>query len=268
VRITTEGVAGMDETDARDTSPEDISAPELGSAQREQIFAEKDRIERLSRIRQLVFGSLDGLLVPLGVVSGVAGGTGNAQAVIVAGIAEAFAGALSMGAGEFISGRAEAQVQLTEVRKELEEIRDQPEYEFQEMILLLQHEGMSPTDARQVAETLARYPTAYQKTMVEKELGLSFDPSTVRIPEALTMGASYIVGSFFPLIAYFFFPVHTALPISIALTLLALVIVGIIKGNLANLKLVASVLEVVVVGGLSALGGYVLGSLIPHLFGF
>src|SRR5579884_3961727 len=69
------------------------------------LFAEKERIDRLGRIRQLVFGSLDGLLVPLGVVSGVAGGTGSTQAVIVAGIAEAFAGALSMGAGEFISNR-------------------------------------------------------------------------------------------------------------------------------------------------------------------
>jgi vacuolar iron transporter family protein len=62
-----------------------------------------------------VFGSLDGLLVPLGVVSGVAGGVGDLRVVIVAGIAEAFAGALSMCAAEFISGRSEAQVQQTEV---------------------------------------------------------------------------------------------------------------------------------------------------------
>lgn len=252
----------MDEHDAADL--EASSEEETG----EHLFAERERIERLGRIRQLVFGSLDGLLVPLDVVSGVAGGTGNARAVIVAGVAEAFAGALSMGAGEFISGRAEAQVQQTEVQRELEEMRDQPDYEFQEMILLLEHEGMSAEDATHVAEVLARYPGAYQKTMVEKELGLPFDPSTVKIPEALTMGASYIVGSIFPLIAYFFFPVYTALPISIVLTLVALVAVGIIKGNLAHLKMLISVLEVVVVGGLSALGGYVLGSLIPHLFGF
>ncbi|HEY8691486.1 MAG TPA: VIT1/CCC1 transporter family protein, partial [Chloroflexota bacterium] len=52
-----------------------------------ELFAEKKRIERLGRIRQFVFGSLDGLLVPLGVISGVAGGTGDARAVIVAGLA-------------------------------------------------------------------------------------------------------------------------------------------------------------------------------------
>lgn len=234
----------------------------------EHLFDEKSRMERLGRIRQLIFGSLDGLLVPLGVVSAVAGGTGSSKAVIVAGIAEAFAGALSMGAGEFISGRSEAQVQQTEVNKELEEIRRQPEYELREMAQLLEHEGISPEDAARIADTLRRYPRSYHKTMVEKELGLSMEPRTVQIPEALTMGISYVVGSIFPLIAYFFLPVPRALPVSLALTVVALVIVGIIKGRLVNLNLVRSTLEVLVVGGVSAGGGYLLGVVVPHLFGY
>ncbi|HLY32231.1 MAG TPA: VIT1/CCC1 transporter family protein, partial [Ktedonobacterales bacterium] len=164
-------------------------APHRSGEQETLLFAEKDRIDRLSRIRQLVFGSLDGLLVPLGVISGVAGGTGSARAVIVAGLAEAFAGALSMGAGEFISGRSEAQVQQIEVNKELEEIRQHPEHELEEMAILLEHEGIASADAQHIATTLARYPTAYHKTMVEKELGLPLNPSTVKLPEALTMGA-------------------------------------------------------------------------------
>lgn len=232
------------------------------------LFTEKERINRLGRIRQLVFGSLDGLLVPLGVVSGVAGGTGNVHAVVVAGLAESFAGALSMGAGEFISGRSEAQVQLTEVKKELDEIRENPQYELEEMAKLLEYEGIATEDAHRIATTLARYPESYHRTMVEKDLGIDIDPSTVKIPEALTMSASYIVGSIFPLIAYFFFPIDVALPLSLLLTCIALVIVGVIKGKLANLNLLVSSLEIVVVGGASALGGYLLGTLVPHLFGF
>ena len=246
------------------TSPMPAEPAEAG----EHLFDEKSRIERLNRIRQLVFGSLDGLLVPLGVVSAVAGGTNSSKAVIVAGIAEAFAGALSMGAGEFISGRAEAQVQQTEVNKELEEIRSAPEYERHEMAQLLEHEGIGAEDAARIANTLVRYPQSYHKTMVEKELGLQMDPQTVQIPEALTMAVSYVVGSFFPLIAYFFLPIQQALPVSIALTVVALVIVGIIKGKLANLNLVRSALEVVVVGSVSAGGGYLLGVVIPRLFGY
>src|SRR5689334_3775658 len=164
------------------------TAATAGAARQEGslLFAERDRIARLSRVRELVFGSLDGLIVPLGVVSGVAGGVGDSRAVIVAGIAEAFAGALSMGAGEFIAGRSEAQVHQTEVRKELAEMEDQPEFEMRELIQIYQLDGMSHEDARSVVETMARYPRAYQTAMVGKELGIStLDPETVKIPEAL-----------------------------------------------------------------------------------
>jgi len=118
---------------------------------------------------------------------------GDSRVVIVAGIAEAFAGALSIGAGEFISGRAEAQVQQREILRELDEMRTAP---------------------------------------------------------------------------YFFFAVPVALPVSLVLTCAALVLVGIIKGKLASMDLVRSVVEIVVVGALSAGGGYLLGSVLPHLFGF
>jgi vacuolar iron transporter family protein len=234
----------------------------------EDLFHEKERISKLSRIRQFIFGTLDGLLVPVGVVSAVAGGTGNTKAVIIAGIAEAFAGALSMGAGEFISGRSEAQVQKTEIAKEIKSMTDYPEFEFQEMIELFEHEGVSKEDSKQISEILQKYHQSYKKTMVEKELGIEMHPDTVKLPETLTMGISYIIGSVFPLIAYFFFPINIALPFSLCLTVLALIIIGIIKGKLAELNLFSSTIEIVIIGILSAGGGYILGMLIPKLFGF
>jgi VIT1/CCC1 family predicted Fe2+/Mn2+ transporter len=234
-----------------------------------QIFKERTRIEQLSRIRQLVFGSLDGLVVPLGVVSGVAGGIGDSHAVIAAGVAEAFAGALSMGAGEFIAGRSEAQVQQTEVLKELHEMEASPDFEMRELMQMYQAEGVSPEDANVLVTTLSRYPKAYQKAMVAEELGINtLEPDTVKMPEALTIGLAYLVGSIFPLIAYFFFPVPVALPISLVLTFIALVVVGVIKGKLASMNLFRSSVEIVVIGAVSAGGGYVLGTYIPRLFGY
>jgi VIT1/CCC1 family predicted Fe2+/Mn2+ transporter len=233
-----------------------------------ELFAERDRIARLSRVRELVFGSLDGLIVPLGVVSGVAGGVGDSRAVIVAGIAEAFAGALSMGAGEFIAARSEAQVQKTEIDKELREMETAPEFEKRELIEIYEQDGMSYDDASQIVEIMSRYPRAYQTSMVGKELGIAtLDPETAKLPESLTMGLSYLIGSIFPLIAYFFLPVPQALPVSLVLTFIALVIVGVIKGKLASMNLFASIVEIVVVGVVSAAGGYVLGNVLPHLFG-
>jgi len=200
------------------------------------------------------------LLVPLGVVSGVAAGSGTTKAVIVAGLAEAFAGAVSMGAGEFISARSQAQVQHHEVQKELEGLRSDPVYELHEMVQLLEHEGVSAEDAKLIADTLARHPQAYAKTMVEKELGIPYQPETVKIPAALT--------AIVPLIAYFFLPLKSAFVASLGLTFLALVLVGVVKGRLASVQLVSSVLEVLIVGAVSGLGGYVLGNVLPGIFGY
>jgi len=148
------------------------------------------------------------------------------------------------------------------------EIRQEPDREQQEMVKLLEHEGIAADDAARIVALLTRYPDSYHKTMVEKELGLQMEPDLVRIPAALTMAAAYIVGSLFPLIAYFIFPIRIALPISIGLTIVALIVVGLIKGKLATLNLWRSTIEVVVIGGASALGGYLLGTYVPHLFGY
>ncbi|MGI8587037.1 MAG: VIT1/CCC1 transporter family protein [Chloroflexia bacterium] len=240
----------------------------LTAAQLKALLGEKDRVARLGRIRQFVFGSLDGLLVPLGVVSGVAGGTGSVKAVIVAGLAEAFAGALSMGAGEFLSGRAEAQVQLAEVENEIRLIRANPEYEYNELIVILESEGVGAEDARVIADRLRNYQPAFEKMMVEKELGLTMEPDTVRFADSFIMGLSYMAASIVPLISYFFLPLQPAYIASLALTFLFLLGLGIVRGKLARINLLVSALEIVAVGTVSGLGGYFLGVYIPHLFGF
>ena len=231
------------------------------------LFKEKSRIARLSRIRQIVFGSLDGLLVPLGVISGVAGGTGNSRAVIIAGLSEAFAGALSMGVGEFIAGQSEAQVQQAEVKKELEEMKEFPEYELNEMVQLLQAEGVTNQDAPIIAGYLQKNPRFYAKTMVATELGLDIDTNPVKISEGVTMGLSYIIASIVPLIAYFFLSVDVAFYVSLGLSFLFLVGIGILRGVLAKTDLFKSALTIVVVGSISGLGGYLLGTWLPKLFG-
>ncbi len=171
-----------------------------------------------------------------------------------------------MGIGELIAARAEAQVHATEIENERTELGLSPAFEQDELAQFFVYEGVEPDDAVSLAAILVKYPEAYAKTMVEKELGVRFVSATVRIPESLTMALSYAIASIFPLIAYFFLPIPQALPLSLVLTCLALIVVGAIKGKLASLRLLPSVLEIVGVGALSGIGGYVLGSLVPHIF--
>ena len=241
---------------------------EISAAEKGKIFGERGRIERRGRIRQFVFGSMDGLLVPLGVVSAVAGGTGSIRAIVVAGLAEAFAGALSMGAGEFLSGRAEAQVQQSEIREEHRSIRENPEFEREELALLFEQEGVQKNDARLIAGKLHESPKAFAKTMMEKELGLGMEPKTIRIAEGLTIGFSYLIGSLIPLGPYFLLPVRVTLVASVALTFLVLGGVGMIRGRMAKINLFRSAIEVLTVGGFTGGGGYLLGTFVPRVLGY
>src|SRR5579885_3526450 len=99
-------------------------------------------VERLGRVRELVFGAQDGLLTTLGLVTGVSGATTSHYAVLAAGCAEAVAGMVAMAAGEYISSRSQAQVYRAEIEAEREEVRRDPAGEREEIQVLFQEEGL------------------------------------------------------------------------------------------------------------------------------
>ena len=76
-----------------------------------------------------MLGAQDGLLVPLGVVTGMAAAHPARSLIIVAGLAEAVAGAISMGAGSYLASQAEEQLYASEIAAEGREIDEFPEPE-------------------------------------------------------------------------------------------------------------------------------------------
>jgi vacuolar iron transporter family protein len=237
-----------------------------GEELRERVLGERGRIARLSRIRELVLGFQDGLLVPLGVVTGLAGAAAGATAIIVGGLAEAAAGALAMGTGAYLSSQAENQLFRSEIAAEKEEHVSDFGTEFEEMVLLLQEDGLTEADARVASERLATSKQAFFTTMVEKELGLPGGNNETERGDAAVVGGSYAVAALIPLWPYFFFPMDVALPISLVCTGLALFALGVLKGRVAHMALARSGAQVLLIGGASAGIGYLIGSLGPKLF--
>ena len=233
---------------------------------RSHVLGERQRIARLSRIRELVLGFQDGLLVPLGVVTGLAGATAASTTIIVGGLAEAAAGALAMGTGAFLASQAENQLFRTEIEAEEAEITNDPEVEQRELEILLAEEGLSEDDARVATERIARSRLSLLKTKVEKELGLPFGETETAAGDALVVGASYAVAAIVPLWPYFAWSVGVALAVSLAATGGALFGLGVVKGRVARMAIVRSGLQVLAVGGASAGIGYLIGTVVPHLF--
>lgn len=241
--------------------------PVGGEELRARVLGERARIGRLSRIRELVLGFQDGLLVPLAVVTGLAGAQVSSATVVVGGLAEAAAGALAMGTGAFLASQAENQLFAGEVAAEEQELADHPDVERLELEILLREDGLDAEAARAASELIARSDRALIRTKAEKELGIPYGEQDTAVGDALVVGGMYALAAVVPLWPYLFLGVGTGLGVSLAATAVALFALGAVKARVAGSAVVRSGVQVLAIGGASAAIGYLIGSVVPRFFG-
>ena len=115
--------------------------------------------------------------------------------------------------------------------------------------------------------------TAMKSTCANKKRWVDFmmrlewtleEPAPTRARNsALTVALSYIAGGMVPLAPYFFFrSVHTAIIESVAVTLLALLVFGYIKGQFTTARPFRSAWQTAVVDGLAATAAFVIAKAI------
>lgn len=252
--------------------PLDSAVTEAARAEAEQhildhSLGEVARIARLSRVREFVLGAQDGLLVPLGVVTGMAAANPSRSLIIIAGLAEAVAGAVAMGSGSYLASEAEERLYVSEIEEEGREIIDFPERETAELAVVLENEGLPRDQAETVARGLAANPNVFLRTKVEKELGLSPDAGGAALGDALVVGLTYLGAAVIPLWPYLVFPIRTALIVSLVCTLAALFALGVAKGKVARMPLLRSGLQVAIIGSVSAGIGFAIGHLVSSIAG-
>lgn len=229
---------------------------------------EAARIERLSRVREFVLGAQDGLLVPLGVVTGMAAANPGRSAILVAGLAEAVAGCIAMGGGSYLASEAEEGLYAAEIADEGREIEEQPEREVAELALVLEDEGLSREAAERVAQGLATNSKVFLRTKVQKELGLSPDVGGAALGDALVVGLTYMGAAVVPLWPYFLLPLMApALITSLVCTLAALFVLGVAKGRIARQAWQRAGSQVMLIGSASAAIGFAIGHLVTAITG-
>lgn len=235
---------------------------------RDHALGEAQRIERLSRVREFVLGAQDGLLVPLGVVTGMAAANPGRSAILVAGLAEAVAGCIAMGGGSYLASEAEEALYVAEIADERAEIEQHPEREIAELAIVLEEEGLERSAAEKVAQGLSNNPNVFLRTKVQKELGLSPDVGGAAGGDALTVGLTYLGAAIIPLWPYIFLPlIGPALIVSLVCTLVALFTLGVIKGKVARQAWQRAGLQVMTIGSISAGIGFGIGHLVTAIAG-
>ena len=255
-------------TSAREQGAQDASA---------HILFSRARVARVSRVREMIFGTQDGLLTTLGLLSGVGGATNDRYTVLVAGAAGAFAGMIAMGAGAYISSKSQQEVHEAEVEVERRELARHPERELEELVRLFQDEGLPEPDARLVAEKIAARPSAMLSAMTRMELGIQVDAGQP-VREGAVMAAAFAIGASVPIVPWLLLPtarvasvlgleLSPALLVSALITVVGLFIMGAGKARVARSSSLRGGLEVMLIGVAAAVVGYLLGTIFPHLVG-
>jgi VIT1/CCC1 family predicted Fe2+/Mn2+ transporter len=99
--------------------------------------------------------------------------------------------------------------------------------------------------------------------MMKFELGLETPEPTRARNSALTIAASYVAGGLIPLSPYMLISVASrAMLFSIAITLVALLLFGYVKGRFTGNTPIRSALQTMLVGGLAAAAAFTIAKLI------
>jgi VIT1/CCC1 family predicted Fe2+/Mn2+ transporter len=215
---------------------------------------------RLNWLRAGVLGANDGIVSTAGIVMGVAGATSERTPVLVAGIAGLVAGALSMGAGEYVSVSTQRDSERSMLALEAEELARMPKTELRELANIYERKGLSHELARKVAEELTAHDAL--GAHAEAEFGIDKDNLTNPWHAAAASMIAFTVGALLPLLVITLTPLDARIWATVLAVAVALAVAGFLSARLGYSPWGRAVLRNVG-GGLVAMGvTYAVGTLV------
>jgi VIT1/CCC1 family predicted Fe2+/Mn2+ transporter len=210
-------------------------------------------------VRDVVIGMADGLTVPFALAAGLSGAISQPGIIVTAGLAEIAAGSIAMGLGGYLAAKSDAEHYAAEERREHQEVREIPREEMEEVAEIFRGYGVEPEQVDAVVRAMTRRPKQWVDFMMRFELGLEKpEPKRARISAAVIAGA-YIAGGLIPLAPYMLLrSAHTALVVSVVMTLIALAVFGLIKGRYTGARPLKSAIQTTVTGGLAATAAFLI----------
>jgi len=210
-------------------------------------------------VRDTIIGFADGLTVPFALTAGLSS-IGSSRLVIVGGLAELFAGAISMGLGGYLAAVTERKHYEVEEAREIREVEEEPEAEEEEIYEIFAAYNMSRAAVLPIVESLKADKEMWVKFMMDFELRLERPNVSRAWISALVMGLSYLLGGLIPMIPYFAMNnVNDALFTSIGITITILVAFGYVKARVTGtgyLSALGSAAQTLCVGVLAAGSSY------------
>jgi VIT1/CCC1 family predicted Fe2+/Mn2+ transporter len=221
---------------------------------------------RGAAVRNFVFGTSDGLVTVLAFVAGVSASLSTRRLVLMAGVAEMFAGAVSMGLGAFLGTRAERDWYERERQREELEVAKIPHLEKEELREIYRKKGLDGETLERVVDAFTANEKRWVDIMMSEELGLQPVDSSP-LSAGLVVGLSYVLAAAVPLVPYLFLVGVSALLASAAITGAALAGVGVAKARLTQRPALRAGVETLLTGLVGSAICWAIGRAIAHLFG-
>ena len=213
-------------------------------------------------VRDVILGGQDGLVNVLGLVLGMAAATGNAHVVVTAGLAALLAESIAMAGVAFTSSGAERQLARaneTTIQSERSMLRHVQSVRRQERMVA----DSVPEEMRMVTEAEAQLEADVWLARLDQERTALRPVREARpIQAAMIVGVSTAIGSSVPLLAFVVLPITIAPFAALLAAAVVLGVAGIERAALTGGSGRRAAIEMLGIGLVSALAGYVIGVLL------
>ena len=188
------------------------------------IHSERHASSRIGWLRAAVLGANDGIVSTASLIVGVAASEANRSNVLIAGIAALFAGAMSMAAGEYVSVSSQADTERADLARELNELRQDPEPEKEELTRIYQSRGVDRETAAAVATQMMASDAL--AAHARDELGLSQVHAARPLQAAGASALTFTAGAGAPIVVALVAPLPLLVPAVALVSLACLALLG------------------------------------------
>ncbi|OGY24702.1 MAG: hypothetical protein A2Y57_00505 [Candidatus Woykebacteria bacterium RBG_13_40_7b] len=215
-------------------------------------------------IRDLVFGANDGVVTMIGFLTGISGAISETPTILISGIIVIISGAVSMALGNYQAVKSQKEFYKSQREIEKEEIEEEPEEEVEEVRNIYEEMGFSKGEVDLLTKKVTSDKRLWAEVMLRDELGLLPETYIDPLKSGLWIGGAYILAGLPPILPYFFSEnVRVSLFWSVLVSLLILFLTGTVRARLTRRKPILVGFEVVLIGSVAALIGFLVGQVVP-----
>ncbi len=215
-------------------------------------------------IGDIVFGMEDGTVSIFGLVFGVASSSTSGSIVLLAGATGAISAAVSMMAGTFLDVESTNDQAKARLAQEQTEIDKNPEGEKQELRDRLRAAGFNNQDTTAIVDALARHPKTFLQVEAASEFQSGSSEPKNPFVQSIWMFISDLFAASVPVIPFAFLSLDNARLVSLIVTALLLLLLGVGRGLVGHRNVLVTALETLGIATAAAVAGFLVGKLVTH----